>query len=888
MTMYRLALVALACAALAASARAHTPLFTSRTFTLTSSSVREGSAEAHAASRSQLTSTYRSAYKRRTERTITFKCAINGADNERMPGQDHHLTVNSEQGRCVSPVFVFGASDPDGASVKTEGEESFLNEDADVLIRVDMRAVLNEFSVHGFYTTCLGETIRAADFKGVFIAGSTFPLTWNFAALRSKQEFQLTDTDGDGVYDITIHFAKETFPGRFTDSVRVWTQTRDISRFPQYESPDVLIDALYNKSLEELEMNVRDDGAFMAGEMWPGVWTRDVSYSIILSLAAIYPDASKTTLMAKVKHGRIIQDTGTGGSWPVSTDRTVWGVAAWEVFAVTGDRDWLAEAYAILKTSADDDLAAAYDRTTGLFCGESSFLDWREQTYPRWMDPKDIYASKNLGTNAVHYKTYRILASMAHMLGEDAQRYSDIADGIQQGMNTRLWQADKGYYGQYLYGRASQSLSSRSEGLGEALSVLFDIPSAHQQSEIVAKTPVSEYGIPCIYPQIPNIPPYHNDAVWPFVEAFWGWASAKTQNAGSVNHALGAVYRAAALYLTNKENLVASTGDFMGTEINSSRQLWSVAGNLAMTYRILFGMSFAPDALTFTPFIPKEYAGVRTLKNFRYRGGVLSITIHGYGSAVRSVTFDGKSIAHAVVPASVTGAHSLVITMNSVLPVSKGISIMPHAVAPETPSVRIAGSTLQWAAIPGADHYVVAHNGVAVAQTHAPSYRIPSADLHGEFQAAAVDPLGSQSFLSEPAAVQAPGITLIIPAAAGANDVVRIEKNLNRSVMYAFDVPTAGTYLLDVEYANGSGPLNTDNKCALRSAELDGNRIGTVVMPQRGENTWNEWGYSNALIAKLQQGKHTVTLEFLPSDNNMNGEINTALVRQFRLRFVGQ
>ena len=134
MNLYSLALAVLACAAVTSSARAQAPLFTSKTFTLTSTGVREGSSEAHAASRTRIASTYHSAYKRRTERTITFKFVINGADNERMPGQDHHLTVNAKQGRFVSPVFAFGTSDPEHASVKTGGDDSYLNDDADVQI----------------------------------------------------------------------------------------------------------------------------------------------------------------------------------------------------------------------------------------------------------------------------------------------------------------------------------------------------------------------------------------------------------------------------------------------------------------------------------------------------------------------------------------------------------------------------------------------------------------------------------------------------------------------------------------------------------------------------------------------------------------------------------
>ena len=30
----------------------------------------------------------------------------------------------------------------------------------------------------------------------------------------------------------------------------------------------------------------------------------------------------------------IVQDTGTGGSWPISSDRVVWAMGAWELLAV--------------------------------------------------------------------------------------------------------------------------------------------------------------------------------------------------------------------------------------------------------------------------------------------------------------------------------------------------------------------------------------------------------------------------------------------------------------------------------------------------------------------------------------------------------------------------
>jgi len=122
---------------------------------------------------------------------------------------------------------------------------------------------------------------------------------------------------------------------------------------------------------------VRDDGALSAGAKWGGVWTRDVSLSAILSLALVAPDATRRSLLAKVdSSGRIIQDTGTGGSWPVSSDRMVWALAAWELYAATGDGDWLRQSYDIIRRSADADLHAVRDPATGLF----SFSEPRSTT----------------------------------------------------------------------------------------------------------------------------------------------------------------------------------------------------------------------------------------------------------------------------------------------------------------------------------------------------------------------------------------------------------------------------------------------------------------------------------------------------------------------------
>ena len=529
--------------------------------------------------------------------------------------------------------------------------------------------------------------------------------------------------------------------------VRRWRLTEDLSGYPRLSSSNVLSEALYNLSLEELRKDTAAGGTFDAGAKWPGVWTRDVSYSILLSLAAIEPETAKASLLHKVRRGRIVQDTGTGGSWPVSTDRLTWGLAAWEIYLATGERAWLEQSYPILRDSVLDDFQVVVDPMTGLARGESSFLDWREQTYPRWMQPVDIYQSQALGTNVVFYRSLRILQAMCGELHERCEQWKAAADRVGTSINGLFWQEEAGFYGQYRYGGVYPSLSPRAEALGEALTILFDLAPPARQDRMLRAQPVMEFGIPTVFPQTPGIPPYHNDSVWPFVQALWTMAAAKRGDETAVLQGIAAMDRAAALFLTNKENFVAGTGTAAGTAVNSDRQLWSVAGNLAMTYRVLFGMGFQLDGLHFAPVVPQALGGTRTLSGFRYRGAVLDIEVRGYGSALAAFAIDGKP-GPPTVPATLTGAHKVTIQLADRAAKQVPVHLVQSTFAPDTPAIVVTDGTLQWPAVEGAATYRVYREAVLVREAAETRFRLPTDP--GTYQVSAVDARGTASFLSKP------------------------------------------------------------------------------------------------------------------------------------------
>lgn len=875
--------------ALANSLAAQNPpaIYKSSAFTIFPDGVVQGEFRATAVSRTEIASDYISPANRFLKPVIDFKFSINGKDNEMESGMDHHFACTDPAGDCTTPLIKFG----DQLKATSAPEGQYLSPDTRFRIKLDMRHVFNAFEKDGYFQSFNGTKIYKADFKGVYVAGGTAPLTWDFDNLHHFRNLELQDTDGDHIYELTL-ILNSTNDKRKNSPL--WKLETDVSEYPEYSSDYKLVDALYNLSLEEMTRAIEKDSTLRTGKEWAGVWTRDVSYSIILSMAILQPRVAQHSLMRKVKDGMIVQDTGTGGAYPISTDRIVWALAAWEIYKTTGDVGWLKKVYPIIKKSIESDLVNAFDERTGLMRGESSFLDWREQTYPEWMEPADIFESLCLGTNAVHYQANRVLANMARVLNQRdvMTKHERIASGIRDSMNKHLWMNRFGYYGQFLYGRGSKMLSPKSEALGEALCVLFDVASPADQKRIVSATPIVDFGTPCIFPQIPNIPPYHNDAVWPFVQAYWGLAAAKAGNETSLMHSLAAIWRPGALFLTNKENFVASTGDFASTQINSDNMLWSLSGNIAMVYKALFGINYNEQSITFTPCVPANLKGRQTLKNFRYRGATFDIDLTGHGNHIASISMDGKPLKNATISASLTGHHTIQIAMAD-NHLGGQINLQENRIALPAPKLQLAHGVLTWTKVPGAEMYRVIRSGEEVS-TQKDTVFSTTASEYAWYQVIAT---GNQteSFASEPLpSIPDKHVALLnvedflTNHESGYNGFtgsgyVRTSTTLNPEISVLHEFPGDGVYRIDFRYANGNGPVNTENKCAIRTLKVDGTRVGTIVLAQRGKDEWSDWGFTNSVDVTVKKGKHKIVIVYEKENANMNGAVNEAVIDFVRI-----
>ena len=691
-------------------------------------------------------------------------------------------------------------------------------------------------------------------------------------------------------------------PGYFMPIQGEWNRKNDISAYPQLHTPDMLYTAVYNMGLDEMVNAVEADTTLRTGKEWAGVWTRDASYSILLSMAYMQPEASRISLDKKVdSQGRIIQDTGSGGAWPVSSDRQIWTVAAWEVYKATGDKKWLKHAFEVAQRSLLTDEATIYDTATGLVRGETSFIDWREQSHPKWMQCADIYSTLTLSTSIVHARAWESLAGMASELGmkKQAAQYLERAKTISEAINKYLWMPDKGYYAMYLYGRDNQTLNPRAETLGESLAIVWGIADKERAVSITENNPVPPFGPGIFYPQIADMPPYHNNSLWPWVDAWWTIANAKAGNEQGVLHGFGALVRPAALFCTNKENLVLDNGD-IATELNSSNMLWCLAGNLALTHKVLFGIDYHADGLAFTPFVPQVLGDTRSLTNFKYRDALLDITISGYGANIKSFKVNGKEQAPFIAAAKAKGNLKVEIVMDSQPIPPLSVNTVDNAKSPITPIVRIDGNVLSWQSIEYINHYIVLRNGNPIAETRSTTYKVTEP---GEYQVIGVADDGIQSFASEPVSnrlaivVELPGENTIVhsdeipmdyrptTAVTGYEGVGFVEldkKSAPLDVMV--DVPEEGDYFLTLRYANGNGPVNTENRCGIRTVSVDGVPTGIVVLPQRGRGNWDDWGFSNSLLLNgLTPGEHVITISYLPENENMNITTNHFLLDHITL-----
>ncbi len=844
-------------------------------FQINAAKVVDGEYVARVVSPTEMTSNYPMQREMSLPQPILYKLSLNGKDNEGGFGKDHHLVIPPGVIEFFPPLLKFGRHTPPFAH-STEPITQVTN----VHFRVDMRPILSDFHSNGYFVTPTNDTVNAAGFDGLYIAGGTTPLQWIWDQGMAPEELKFHDIDQDSIYELTIQFT----PPSNEQSERSWELSEDLSNFPQFSSPDApILEALTNMALEEAILNIRHDGAFSAGKEWSGVWTRDVSYAAQLSLAYLFPENVKTSLRAKLSpEGRIIQDTGTGGAWPISSDRHTWTLAAWEVFLATGDQAWLDEIRGPVIQALREDLLWNRDPVSGMLLGETSFEDWREQTYPDWMTPAQIHASHALSTNIIFKRALEIGLALAVDQQDIIYSWPELIQRLDHNILNHFWNADLNAPASYVMANPSWIPASHRDLLGESLAILYINSFSDQAAQLVKSYPRTEYGSPVISHQLPHSPPYHNKAIWPFVEAYGLLAAKQVSDQHSYRHAFKGLIRAATMFLSHRENYHYNNGRPDVTAINSDRQLWSVGGWLSSIYKGLFGISITYDFdrkgfdLILKPNNPFTWDQF-TLSNLLLHDTRISISLEGSGESITSIMVNGK-ILEPGAPIPLNGGELDIKIHLDHDKTDRSISLTQSDFkVPEMPQYQWINDTLMWST--DSNVAIIELNG-QILDTLVQSPAVISDSINGFFSVRAFDDSGLKSLPSKPHYL-GPSASLMLSAEAPY--YIELGKD-NAYITMSFSVPSDGNYLVRFIYTNDSGPINTGNTCGLAKLAINEWWLEQMISFPHTESADNLATTSWAK-ALFKAGVNTLTLdqESLPV-KNMNGQIN--LFRVYSVEIV--
>ncbi len=712
---------------------------------------------------------------------------------------------------------------------------------------------------------------------------------------------------------------------------------------------NLLFDGLYaltvNEALQNSVSRIKDSAyghgeaiqleAFQTGEFWTYVWTRDLAYSTHMALAGFDPTRAAASLLFKsstlkpsVTNGfanQIVQDTGSGGSYPISSDRIVWILGASETLKYLPEPErqaFLAKVYPILRDTLEQDRRLVFDSADGLYRGEQSFLDWREQTYPGWT--KDnvvaIGMSKALSVNVANYFALVIASEYANRLGrsDEQARYAAWAKDLKAAINRNFFDSEAGFYSTYLFTDKAQPIRAhRYDLLGESLAILLNVADDAAAKSIISHYPIGPYGPPVVWPQEHTVPAYHNDAIWPFVTAYWTKAARKAGNAGAVAQGVHSLMRGAAFNLSNMENsdfaggrAQVKTEPLQGPVVNSRRQLWSVAGYLSMVQDVIFGLETSLEGIRFAPFIT---GGLRNgifastdmleLRNFNYLGKTIHVRVHfppaggkDTGACqIRRTELNGKPVSDAFTSANfLQGQNQWDIYLSNPAPEGSQSSLrlitdtsddraLFGPLQPEWENVGQGGITVEQGLL--ALHYTqqtasnvvfsIYRDGKLAARSLKKTCWVDphSADCTNSIHFYAVEALdaktGNASHLTPTRYYAADNTEWVIPAREMENRggnlaegrcFVNWGKPGDELLIKSFVAKRSGHYLISAQFSNGAGPVNTGITCAVKKLEIRqaGSdalvAAGYLIMPQSGN--WQRVDMSAPIRALLKAGEN--------------------------------
>jgi glycogen debranching enzyme len=737
--------------------------------------------------------------------------------------------------------------------------------------------------------------------------GSTTPEastdSWSDGTWTSRVEVEDVDTLAR-----TYHFSTDQ-PLR--DNAPQQVTVTEILGQPVLRSGRLMLDGLFALAVQEARtssVSEISDGSFAAGaplpcecfrtgELWPWVWTRDTAFAADLGLAWLDPGRVAESLRFKLSAGKpsggllgsyVLQDTGTGGSWPVSTDRVVWALgalAALETLPAGEREEFLLEARDAMVGTAEQDRIYTFDPLDGLYRGETSFLDWREQSYPPWMgdDAARIAETKALSTNVLHLVLLEGLVQLAGELGDSTSeaRYGEWAAVLRQRIPERF-RTEEGW-ASFAGGPLDPSPQGR-DLLGTALAALV-LEDPEEALASVATWPMGSHGPSVIWPNRPEPGVYHNRAIWPFASAYLLRAAKHAGHDGVMRQVAESLLRASALNLSHMENLDWSTGLPQGPAVNSRAQLWSIGAALSLVTDGIFGLQLQQGEITLSPLLPAlfrdEWLGDEVvLHHFPSADGPVELRLQlpPEGATRPLVAVDEQRE-----PGLVT-----VTLAESAAPLRPQMPLVSDALSPATPQILgVSAGVVTFSGDPGVTFEVWRDGELVASGLGGSSFEdpVPAGESAPCYAVAATDPATAlRSHHSAPicdwgARVQVLDAHWLTGGGVFATDHGRPHIASfgapGDSLQALFRPWYSGSHLLQPSFANGSGPVSTGVTAGhlwMTVREVGGAVVasGPVALPHTG--AWDTWRDGTSLGAELSRDTtYELSLEVAPNGSWLEG-----------------
>jgi hypothetical protein len=380
---------------------------------------------------------------------------------------------------------------------------------------------------------------------------------------------------------------------------------------------------LWKIALHDCELNLTTNAYgtyFAAGRRYTDrVYTRDISYSGILGLNAMYPKEMLRSLQVtrevvakmgyKVSTPEVIKEIEApweaitndkkeimaqfkSNSITRRTDDVVWIWAVDDLFKShpeLADWNWF---YTNGKNNFEQLYSFWFDKTDGLYRGQNTFQDLQSDGYPEGYSLADCVLLKSTSTNSLYYKALLCMANAALKcnLPEESKEWTKKAEALKAAINKELMLPDGTFT--YFKDRDGKILPNQ-HNLGTAFAVIFGIVKDNAAKKAIDNYPCNQYGTPLIHPFLGKGKGDHNSAAWPFCDTFFFMAKEIADGKDYTGYNAAVLARTIGTKLSEK--VEAEWGGFgsfhekvplpSGIIAGSGAQLWTAASFLNVCLR---------------------------------------------------------------------------------------------------------------------------------------------------------------------------------------------------------------------------------------------------------------------------------------------------------------